>query len=768
MSRKKVVVKKKGFSVVSLIIGLLIGIIIAVAAVGGVIAYLVFGDIDSIFSILGVDNGEEGNYTYVNTDEVSSVYDLISWFTGLDSFGELTVGDICERLPVVETYVDTVFDVVSEYGISLSKSDVYTWPFNQFQDKLSDVMMDIEIGAFLDTVGVSGTFTENVIVKAMLYGIEAKYVYTDAGGKYPVWYDEYYLWDSETDEDVTTDYNITDAADLSLGSDSHLWLKNKTNDRILMADDYAYLPYMTLNSDHYYRLYFYGSPDIEKENEDDETYQVKRKDEDGNLIEYTYYVTERDDTGSFVEIPDGLNEPLEYKTDSAVLHGNWYFDSAGHEVDANLLTIRKLTDNPYENLYEIYITDLYEGNTEELSFLADVLGDVSLAELINGEVDFAEIVDNLELSSLMSTSINTETVNSADTILLYLLYGISSVEPIEGMSNTYTGLYRTIVYDEETSGYVNGEEVTCYIKTDDSGKIEGVYIYDSDAGEYVEASGTTINQVNTRMNGIMDDLTIAEIVDTDEINNPLVDMIAGSTINGFANDINHMTMNQLFCNDIYGVDDGESNLVATMYDVVAPDTDPTEENQMAFNSEYTYYIKPAGSAILVPVGEGYSVDPDTGEVTPGNGHYDSWEALSNDTNLSDEDEIVTYGEARALWKLLIYKTVTVEDASSGEGGNGQQDNGSGETTKTTVQYEIAYQVGDMNNMYYNIQQNVQNANMATLKEAMMLDISDDFLDSYLYTVSGTTVSQSDQKVGDMTLIELLDYIQTNLTYTSTP
>ncbi len=744
MSKKKVVVKKGGFSVVSLIIGILIGIIIMLGCLGGAIAYLVFGDIDSILSMFGVVNqDEDGNYIYVNTDTenggISSVMDLISWYLSLESYKELTVQQICDKLPVVDTYVSMVYDMVTDYGINLSKTEVYSWKFGEFTDKIKDAMMDIELGALLNGMGVdeSSEFGSNVIVKAMIYGIQAPYVYTD-DGKYPVWYDEYYVWDPNAptdednseenteDEDGTEDgIATTSTAATDVDPSSGVYLKNRLDDRLLETE---YWPYATLNADGYYRLYYYGYPLAED--------GFPETDDDGNYVSATCYVTYEDENGDWVEKPQNLDERLEYTTDCPTLKGNYYFvNGIEDSINANPITIRKLTDNPYENLYEIYITDLYD-DEEALSFLADVLDGVSLAELINGDVDFAEIVDNLELSSIMDVQINTDEVNSAESILLYLLYGVSSVSPVDEMENTYTGLYRTVEGDKE-NGFTNGEEVECYIKTDSDGNIESVYIQDAD-GNWVEAAGTTISQVDTRMNGLMDDLTISEIVDVSELNNPIIDMIKDSTINGFAADINHMTMNQLFCNDIYGVasDDDSDELVATLYDVV--ESDPTD-GQMAFNSEYTYYIKTENSAILVPVGDGYSVDPDTGEITPGNGHYDSWEALTSALDTS-EVEVVSYGEARPLWKLLIYETVKGDD-------------------ETVTQYEVAYQVSDMNNMYYNIQYNVQNATLATLKDAVMLDITDEFLDSYLYAYSNGSFVQSEKQVKDMTLIELLNYIQ---------
>ncbi|MCD8307623.1 MAG: hypothetical protein LUD51_05310 [Clostridia bacterium] len=752
MSKKQVVVKKKGFSVVSLLIGLLIGIIIMAAAIGGLVAYLVFGDIDTILSIFGLENqDDDGNYVYVNTDTenggVSSVMDLINWVSDLGGISELSVAEISAKLPVVETYVDVVYDALADYGLELDRDEVNALPFSEFTDYISDKVMDIQLGALLDAVGVSesSAFGSNVIVKAMIYGVEAPYVYVNKVGnewehRYPVWYDEYYLYDASSgsgdaeagngDEGEGV-YSIATAAstaeDLDLSENSGKYLINRTDGSTLSGEDIGkYAKYLTLSADGYYRIYYCGFP---------------ATDEDGNYTETAYYVTYKDpDTAEYV----WMDPSLEYTTSSPTLHGNYYFDEDHNDVEANPITIRKLVDNPYENLYEIYITDLYENNTEDLGFIADVLGNVSLAELINGEVDFQEIVDNLELSSIMTVTYDPGSVSSAESILLYLLYGVSDIQATE-TTNLYTGLYRGI----------DGDEVECWIQTDSEGSILGVYIYDDDTQSYAEAPGTTISQVDVRMNGLMDDLTISEIVDVSAINNPIIDMIAGSTINGFASDINHMTMNQLFCNDIYGKSVvGTDSLEATLYEVVEnTDAVADEDAQTAFNSEYTYFIE-GNSGILIPVGEGYSTEG--GTVTYGNGHYDSYSDLKA---AMGDTAVYTYGQARSLWKLLIYQTVTETDPNTGSTSIKKDDSGH------AIMYEVAYLVSDMNSMYYNIQYNVQNANLATLQDALMLDISDDFLDSYLYTISSGSLTQSDKQVRDMTLIELLNYIQDNFTYT---
>ncbi|MCD8294759.1 MAG: hypothetical protein LUE27_05925 [Clostridia bacterium] len=745
--KKKVIVKKKGFSVVSLLIGLLLGIIIMVALVGGAAVYLATGSLDSILSLFGLDNqDDDGNYIYINTDPdnggVSTVLQLVQWVTGLDSITSLSVYDVCEKVPYVETVVDGLYDTIADYGLEMDKDELYSQPFDGLLDYVTDALMDVQVGTLLDKVDEDNGLKDNKITEAILYGTEAKYVEVPADDgsvvKYPVWYEDFRLVDpdapseepaggNEAEEgdgnDNASGVNYTEPLDLDLSDDAYFVSVNDEN-VILDEEYYGYLAYSSRAGA--YRLYFYGPMTrtaAEESGDGEETEETETT--------YYYNVTYREDDGSFA----CMETPVEYTTSYATLDGSYYYDADGNKVDSNPVTIGSIMDNPLENLYELYITDLYEDNEEELGAIADILGDVSFGDLIEGNVNFEEIINGLELSSLINNVSISDDSSGAAAILTYLIYGASGVSEAEGedLAYSYTGTYHKIAEDGTT------ETVDCYIQTDADGTVLGIYL-DKDCTE--SAAGTTVTQVETRMDGIMNDLTIGEIVDVSSMDNEIVNMVAGSTIGSFATDIGNMTMNQLFCNDIYGVwDEEQQEQLATQYEVVATAADVTDETtQIAFDSSYTYYIQ-GSSVILEPAGQGYSSE----DGTPGNGHYDTYDDLVE--SVGEGVTVYTYGQANPLWKLLISET-----------------NSDGELQ------EIAYSVSDMNNMYYNITSNVQNATVSDLVDAGILSIdnAETVLDSYLVSISydaggSPTISKSETKVGDMTLIGLINAILSGLT-----
>ena len=81
--------RRKGFSFLSFLLGILIGIILIVGAIGGAVAFVMLNDLDTVFNIVGIDNSkdENGNNKLVNTDVdkggVKTVWEL---FTAIGGF----------------------------------------------------------------------------------------------------------------------------------------------------------------------------------------------------------------------------------------------------------------------------------------------------------------------------------------------------------------------------------------------------------------------------------------------------------------------------------------------------------------------------------------------------------------------------------------------------------------------------------------------------------------------------------------------------------
>ena len=62
--------RKKGFSLLSFLLGILLGMILLIGMVGGVILYVLNGKIDDVMNMVDVPNrDEDGNNIYINTDK---------------------------------------------------------------------------------------------------------------------------------------------------------------------------------------------------------------------------------------------------------------------------------------------------------------------------------------------------------------------------------------------------------------------------------------------------------------------------------------------------------------------------------------------------------------------------------------------------------------------------------------------------------------------------------------------------------------------------
>lgn len=210
-----------------------------------------------------------------------------------------------------------------------------------------------------------------------------------------------------------------------------------------------YQEYLSEQSDGSYRLYFY----------------VKG----GKAV----IVTESD--GSYTVTTQTYDE---YSQDSATPTGNYYY-SNGVQIDINPVTLRSLMTDPTAPLNGIYIIDLFGAMDDAL--VEELLGGVTVGDLLNGNINFTDIVNDLEIATLIE-------VNPEESVMMYLAYGVSGVSKAEG--NGYTGVYEL----------ENGETVTAYITVDANGGIQKVYYFDGT--KEVEIKGTTVSGVSERIDGI--------------------------------------------------------------------------------------------------------------------------------------------------------------------------------------------------------------------------------------------------------------------------
>lgn len=506
--------RRRGFSFLSFFLGILLGIILILGAVGGVAAYVLLMDADTVFETVGLDNSkdENGKNKLVNTDVdnggVKNMWELITKVTELaGDFDNKTIGDFENLMPVAGGLVDTVHGMLSEY-IELDKEEVKAVKFSEFGDYVQDVVLDVQPAAVMEKCGmdVSG----NELFSAILCGAEADYVEVE-GVKYPV------------------------------------RLQNSGEEG---AED----------------VYFYTATDGKN-----------------------YTVTKTDDVYTATQ-----TEFAEYDAEKAKLSGNFYYENAdtnGEKIVENPVTLRTFSDggDALEPLNKIKVIDFVDGADDTVT---KVLGDITVGQLISGDADFKGMIDGLALGDFMDVSPDS-------AIMSYLGYGVIDLKKDE-TTGLYSGTYKKLA-----TGELPAEEIACFVEANGT-KITRAY-YLNEANEEVDIKGTTISEVSKRIDGVTNDIKIGQLMTIDS-GNKLLNAVKNSTVKSLANDIQNLTINELYAKEIYGGRD--------IYKI---------EQSSDFNPAYVYYKQEEDGTYTY-----------VGKVT-------DW-----------EEGLFTYGEPTALWKIMLY------------------------------------------------------------------------------------------------------------------
>lgn len=398
------VIRKKGFSFLSFFLGVLIGIILVIGAVGGAVALVLYADLDTVFNTVKLENKDkDGNYIYINTDTEAGgvkngmelIMEVYSYATDIQN---KSIGEVEKLLPVTKSLVDQVYDALGEYA-EIDKDVLLAKKFSEFPNYVSDVIMDIKPATLLDKFNINmGDGMVGMLVDALVNGSESKYVEVD-GTKYPVWYEERAV-----------------AAYAAGGTDEN-------------------------------RIYFYTV---------------------GNVS----YVVEKTDDGYTA------TNAVHQGGENAKLTGNYYYengDETGDRIVAEHVTIRTFTSNDAlaNSLNGLYIDELL-GIGEGI--ITDILGDISVGDIVGGKVDFDEKINGIQVPSLID-------IDPDSSIMAYLGYGLSGVTAASGSAYSHTGT-------------IDGS--TVYITTEGK-KITGVY---SDSALREKVIGTTVKTIGDRIDGI--------------------------------------------------------------------------------------------------------------------------------------------------------------------------------------------------------------------------------------------------------------------------
>lgn len=681
--------RRKGFSFLSFLLGILIGIILVIGTVAGVVYYVLSGKIDDVFNTVGMSNKDgEGNSVYINTDKdnggVETLLELVTVLGGyISDTDNLSVGKVENLIPAVSGVVDGFHGMLNEY-IEIDRSEFAEVPFSRLGEFVQDKILDIQPAKLLDGFGMGGAL-DNKIMSIIFNGSEAEYVTDeDTGATYPAYYDLYSVSDGKY-------LRTADNYSLPEGWENNLVPQNGS-----------------------YRLYYCtvdGVNYVADKNLNLAANAVNPAARVANGVEYT-------------------------PSASAKLSGHYYYEN-GNKVTVSPITLRSLSDGGFDALNEVYLTELLSSEGNDLAF--KVLDKISLGDIMEGNVDFDEVLSNLTVPEFTD-------VKATDGIICYLGYGIYSVDAVNGTCKIEVA---------------DGEELDCTFTVDENGVIASLTVVGGEA-----VPGTPINEISGMISGLSNKLTIGELITnitaedkvlyslkgytvnnlSDGINklkisdiidvkedNLILNSIKDSTIEDLPDTISNITINTVYYKEIYKVttdehgnkyENEEDCTPAAMKVAVAEEADAVDKSkQIVFSEEYIYY-KRSGDETN---GYKYTIVQIEGVDTDGN-KYGLGKLTQAQFDAEPAGTYYTYGKAQGIWEMLLYNKGT----------------------------EKAYALENLTAMVENVSENMNHSLLRDLHNAGLLKFSSssDLDKKVKYPKNGNEYTA----LGDLELTEALSFI----------
>ncbi len=328
------------------------------------------------------------------------------------------------------------------------------------------------------------------------------------------------------------------------------------------------------------------------------------------------------------------------------LTGNYYYQGE-EKVETDPVTLGSLTDgSAMSSLDGLYLTDFIEEGGE----LTDkIIGGITIGSIIDGSVDFGGIVNGLTLDDLIDVTISASLPDPSCSVLAYVVYGITDLTVASGTASgreyTHTGVYNA----------TDGVKSDCYIFAPE-GKVEEAFIISD--GAVTDVKGTTVNGINDRVSGVTRDLKIGQLMDVS--GNKFLEAVGNSTVASLPADIQKLSVNQLYAQDIYEKEDGEVKLKLAA----------------EYNGKYLYYELADGEYRLV------NAESDrAGKLTEAQ---------------FESGVYYTYGKTVPVWKLLLYASDGVSEA------------------------ECAYSINNLTSLITNVTTNTRKSTLRELYDAEIL------------------------------------------------
>ena len=334
-----------------------------------------------------------------------------------------------------------------------------------------------------------------------------------------------------------------------------------------------------------------------------------------------------------------------------------------------------------------------------------------------GEYAIANVGDAID-EVVLADVLTVDTGADSFELMAYMVYGINDVTPVQSpayieidgvqVEYQYTATYH---YLYEEGGDIKTQECDAYVAVDSEGVISAVY-YALAEGGYGEC-GTRLNDVSTRIDGLMNDLTIGELIEIDE-DNTILNAISGATISTLDETINALSIQELFAKDIYGVE--------TPYEVIESGT--AGAGEIAFDSSYLYYYYNSENELVFVNSESESGSGSLGHLEEFTDEYGT---------------LYTYGPTVGAWSLLLYGDYDETESGSDIG-------------------EKVYTINNVAQMQANVIENIGSCSLFDFYEMGVIGNGSEADDTWNTLSKNIGTGTEPQYIGDFTIEEFIAYV----------
>ena len=393
-------------------------------------------------------------------------------------------------------------------------------------------------------------------------------------------------------------------------------------------------------------------------------------------------------------------------SDIGIVQEVWFTDGAGNRTERyNGVTITDINAQTANVLYDLKVKDVIE--IDESDRLMSKIGEYAIANV-------GDAIDEVVLADVLTVDTGADSFE----LMAYMVYGINNITPVQSpayieidgvqVEYRYTATYH---YLYEEGGDIKTQECDAYVAVDSEGVISAVY-YALAEGGYGEC-GTRLDDVSTRIDGLMNDLTIGELIEIDE-DNTILNAISGATISTLDETINALSIQELFTKDIYGVE--------TPYKVIESGT--AGAGEIAFDSSYLYYYYNSENELVFVNSESESGSGSLGHLEEFTDEYGT---------------LYTYGPTAGAWSLLLYGDYDETESGSDIG-------------------EKVYTINNVAQMQANVIENIGSCSLFDFYEMGVIGNGSETDDTWNTLSKNIGTVTEPQYIGDFTIEEFIAYV----------